>query len=308
MTNATRGVLLKIAATFVFTIMSSLVKLVGDVVPTGQIVFCRSFFAFLPLMVFLAWRGELSTAWKATKLSSHVVRAVFGVTSMFLGFAALAFIPLTDQIAIGYAMPIFAVVFAALVLKETVRAYRWTAVLVGFVGVGVILWPHVGALAERSLASGATLGALLALAAAVVSALATITVRQLTKTETLGSIVFYFTLLSTLIGLATLPLGWIWPTPLQAVILVTIGLLGGLGQILHTNSYRHGDASLIATFEYCSLLWAVLFGFVLFGDIPTWSVLVGAGIIVASGLFVIWRERRLGLERRPEREAGKPGT
>lgn len=299
-----RGVALKIAAAFVFVVMGVTVKWLGETVPTGQLVFARSFFAFLPLIAFLAWRRELAQAFAVTRPGLQAARVGFGSLGMLMSFAALAYIPLTDQVAIGYAMPIFLVVFAALILKEVVRIYRWSAVAVGLFGVGIIFWPHLDSLLRRA-GDDETFGATLALVASVVSALAAMFVRLATKTETTGSIVFYFTLGTTLISLATLPLGWVVPGPLEMAALVLIGVLGGCGQIMHTLSYRHADASLIATFEYTSLLWAVLLGYLIFGDLPTANVIGGGLVVVAAGLFVIWRERQLGLERAREQEVGK---
>jgi drug/metabolite transporter (DMT)-like permease len=299
-----KGIALKIAATFVFVVMGVLVKWLGETVPTGQVVFARSFFAFLPLFLFLAWRREFVASFRVTRPGLHALRVVAGSCGMLFSFAALIFIPLTDQVAIGYAMPIFAVIFAAFILGEAVRVYRWSAVAVGLVGVAVILWPHLAAMAAR-VADEAATGAALALAAAVASALATICVRLLTKTESTGSIIIYFTIGTTILGLLTLPIGWVMPSALEAAALIAVGVLGGCGQILHTLSYRHGDASLIAPFEYASLLWAVALGFLIFGDAPTVNVLVGAAIVVAAGLFVIWREHQLGLAREREQEVAK---
>jgi drug/metabolite transporter (DMT)-like permease len=299
-----RGIALKICATFVFVVMGVLVKALGETIPTGQLVFARSFFAFLPLAVFLAWRGELRDAFRVTRPGLHALRVAAGASGMLLGFAALAYLPLTEQVAIGYAMPIFTVVFAVVLLREVVRVYRWTAVGIGLFGVGLILWPHLLSLASRG-ADATSIGAMLAFAAAIVSAVATICVRLLTLTESVGSIILYFTIGTTLVGLATLPFGWVAPGPLEIAGLVAVGVLGGLGQILHTMAYRHGDASLIAPFEYASLLWATLLGFLFFRDVPAWNVIVGALIVIAAGVFVILRERRLGLERALERKAGR---
>lgn len=299
-----KGIALKVAATLVFVVMGVLVKWLGETIPTGQLVFARSFFAFLPLFIFLAWRRELVSSFHVTRPGLHAVRVLAGSCGMLLSFAALAFIPLTDQVAIGYAMPIFAVLFAAVILGEVVRIYRWSAVAVGLVGVAVILWPHLDAMMGR-VADEAAMGAALALAAAVTSALATICVRLLTKTESTGSIIIYFTIGTTILGLFTLPIGWVMPSVIEAAALIAIGILGGCGQILHTLSYRHGDASLIAPFEYASLLWAVALGFLIFGDTPTMNVLIGAAIVIAAGLFVIWREHQLGITRHREQEVAK---
>jgi len=306
--NPLKGVALKVAATLVFTIMGVFVKLVAETIPTGQIVFCRSFFGAFPILLLLAHRRELPGALATRHPFAHLTRVSIGISSMFLGFAALALIPLPDATAIGYASPIFAVVFAALLLKEVVRIYRWSAVVVGLVGVLVILSPHLTAPRGVTGDDLSTTGALLALSGAICGALAMVTVRRLTRTEQTGTIVFYFSAGGAAIALLSIPFGWVVPSPRDMAILVTIGLLGGIAQILVTHSYRFADTSVIAPFEYTSLVWSILLAWWIFGDVPGPAMLAGSVIVIAAGLFVIWREHRLGLERKAERKAGKPGV
>src|SRR5262249_31835601 len=143
--------------------------------------------------------------------------------------------------------------------------------------------------------------------AAVVSALAMVTTRRLTQTEAISTIVFYFSFGGAMAALLTLPFGWLWPSPLEALMLVGTGLLGGLAQILLTLSYKHADAAVIAPFEYTSLLWSTLLGWWVFGDVPGSSVVFGSIIVIAAGLFVIFREHQLGLQRSRELQAGRVG-
>ena len=126
------------------------------------------------------------------------------------------------------------------------------------------------------------------------------------QTESIPAIVFYFSLTSTLLSLVTLPLGWVWPTPVQAVILVAAGLLGGLGQALLTSSYRFAETGVIAPFEYVSMLLALVIGYFVFSEIPTMTMLYGAVLVIAAGMFIIWRERQLGIERAKARTAMTP--
>jgi drug/metabolite transporter (DMT)-like permease len=289
------GIAFKVVSALVFTVMGALIKLVGQTFPTGEIVAFRSLFALVPLIAFLWWQNELRSALRTTRAGGHFVRAGIGALAMFLNFAGIARLPLADATAIFYAAPIFTVVLAALILKETVRIYRWSAVAVGFAGVLLTLMPHLGEAGAGG--DEQTLGAIFSLLAAVVAAFAMIQVRRLTETEATGSIVLYFSLFSTLFGLLTLPFGWTWPSLREAVILVAIGIVGGIAQICLTQSYRLGDASLIAPFEYASMLFALVLGYLLFGDLPSPVVLVGAAIIMAAGIFVIMRERTLGLRR-----------
>jgi len=301
--NPLLGIALVLAATLVFTIMGALVRYLGQAVPLGEIVFSRSFFALIPLLAFLAWRQELTTALRVNSLFAHVSRSLTGVAGMFMNFAALALLPLADATAIGFAAPIFAVVLAAIFLGEVVRIRRWSAVGVGFIGVLVMLSPYVG---SGPLDAGATLGALLALAGAFTVSGAMTQVRHLSRTETTGSLVFYFSVLCCFCGLATLPWGWIVPTAREFGLMVAMGLLGGIGQILITESYRHASAAVLAPFAYTAMIYSIVIGYIWFGEVPEAIVLAGAAIVIAAGLFVIWRERKLGLDRTEEKRAEGP--
>jgi drug/metabolite transporter (DMT)-like permease len=270
-------------------------------------VFFRSAFAILPVVVIFAWRGQLATAVHTSRPLGQLWRGLISVAGMFLTFAALARLPLVDATAISFAAPLITVAFAALFLGERVRIYRWSAVAVGFAGVLVMLWPHFD-LQHLMIAGSATtaIGAVCALGSAFTNAGSVIQTRILTKTESTSSIVFYFSLVCALGGLATLPFGWIAPNGLQLAALIALGVLGGLAHILLTESYRYASASLVAPFDYTTMLWAFLLGYALFGEVPTTYVFVGATIVAGAGLFVIWRERQLGLRRL--REAEGPPT
>ena len=154
---------------------------------------------------------------------------------------------------------------------------------------------------RRRVAERRRVGAMAALLGAVFAALAQVFVRKLIHTEKTATIVFYFSLTASLLSLLTLPFGWVVPAPREAVLLVGAGLLGGVGQILLTESYRHAETGVIAPFEYVSMLLALVLGYTIFGEVPTRSMLIGAALIVAAGLFIIWRERRLGIRARRRR-------
>lgn len=299
------GITLKLISALAFTLMSAGIKSIAVRYPTGELVFVRSFFALIPLLIWLAWRSELPSALKTSNLRGHFKRGCMGSTGMFCGFAALQFLPLSDAVALSYAAPLAVVVLAALVLKERVRIYRWSAVTIGFVGVLIMLSPHLsGGSVGQGLQAGPALGAMLGLAGACCSAFASIEVRLLTRTEKTGAIVFYFMLMTSLLGLATIMFGWPMPDARDALMMVTIGILGGLGQILLVQAYRYGDASLIAPFEYSTMIWAVAIGWFWFGEWPASTILIGAAIVIASGIYVILREQQLGLLKREQREIG----
>jgi drug/metabolite transporter (DMT)-like permease len=298
------GISLKVLSAFVFTLMSAGLKQVSADYPTGELVFFRSAFAIVPLIAWLSWRGDLIDAIRTDNVPGHFLRGIIGSCGMFSGFVALAYLPLHDTIAIGYATPLIVVVLAAVILKETVRAYRWTAVVVGFLGVLIMLSPHLrsGAFAS-GVQGGAAVGALFCLFGACCSAGAAIQVRRLTATEKTGAIVLYFSILTMLLGLSTAVLGWEAPDATDGAVLVLIGILGGIGQILMTQSYRYADTSIIAPFDYTTMIWALLLGWFVFGELPTLPVSIGGVIVAAAGLFVIWRERQLGLHRGKELDA-----
>jgi drug/metabolite transporter (DMT)-like permease len=289
---STKGIVLKILSTLVFAAMVTLIKLASDEVPPGEVLFARAFFGIIPVLIWLAWRRELPAALATRQPWGHVQRAVVGTISMFCWFASIAYLPLPDATAINYSGPLFGVVFAALLLKEKVRVYRWTAVAVGFVGVLIVLSEQMSGFGAAD--PGRATGAVLSLTSAVFAALAMVTVRNLTMTETTGSIVFYFSSSAAAMALFTIPFGWVVPSPYAATVLVLAGLCGGVGQVLMTSAYRHAEASVIAPFDYANMLWIVTIAYLVFGDVPSALVLVGSAIVIASGVFVMWRERRLG--------------
>lgn len=298
--NPLLGIALVLAATLSFTLMAALVRFLGQDIPLGEVVFARSFFAFIPLLAMIAWRGELGTALHTRHPWAHFSRSAVGAFAMFLNFAALALLPLADATAIGFAAPIFTVVLAAFFLGEVIRIRRWSAVGAGFVGVLVMLSPFIGTTQHGE---DAALGALLATAGAFTVAVAMTQVRHMSKTESTSSLVFYFSLTCSLCGLATIPWGWVTPSLSEFGLMVAMGLLGGLGQILITESYRHAAASVVAPFSYTAMIYSIVIGYFAFDEIPEPIVLVGAAIVIAAGLFVIWRERKLGLDRSEEKRA-----
>jgi drug/metabolite transporter (DMT)-like permease len=297
--NFRLGISIKLVSVLLFALMSVLVRYLGDRIPLGQLVFFRSTCGLLPILAIYAWRGELATAFRTRRPLGHVTRGCFSVVGMFLNFAGLARLPLVDATAISFAGPFVTVALAALILKERVRLYRWCAVAAGFGGVMVMLWPYFNAGVLVAAGSATTIGAACAVSAAVTNAGAVIQTRRLTNSETTSSIVFYFSLICGLFGLASLPFAWYTPTAPELAALVTIGIIGGLSHILLTESYRLAPASVVAPFDYTALLWAFFFGFVLFGEIPSLYVYAGAVIVAGSGLFVIWRERTFGKKKTP---------
>ena len=301
-----RGIALKLASVLVFIVMSAMIKTTAQHVPAGQTVFFRSAFAIPVIVVWLAMRRELRTGFTARNPVGHVWRGLMGTLAMGMGFAGLGYLPLPEVTAIGYAAPLLTVIFAAMFLGEEVRLFRISAVGLGLVGVLIVLSPRLSIVSGDTASHREAFGALLVLFGAVCAALAQVFVRKLVQTERTPAIVFYFSLTATVLSLATIPFGWVMPTLTEGLILTAAGLLGGVGQILLTSSYREADASLVAPFDYASMIFALLIGYFVFAEVPTWTMLAGAAIVIAAGVLIIWRERQLGLENAKGRNAMTP--
>jgi drug/metabolite transporter (DMT)-like permease len=295
--NPLKAILLKVGSIAIFVAMQSFIKLAG-MVPAGEIVFYRSFFALFPVLLMLAWRGQLRGAWRTERPLGHIHRGVVGVLSMWGSFFALTRLPLPEAIMLNYAQPLLVIVASALFLGEKVRVYRWTAVVVGFVGVFIICWPTLSVFSSgEAVSNERLLGVVAAIAAAAMSALAMLQVRSLVATEKSATIVLWFSATSSVLALLTIPLGWISLSATQLTFLILCGFCGGIAQVAMTEAYRYASAATVAPFEYSSIIIGSVAGYFLFGDLPTIFSMIGGAIIVLSGLFIIWRERQLGLER-----------
>jgi drug/metabolite transporter (DMT)-like permease len=297
--NPRKGIALKLISAVLFAVMQALIRYLGARYPIGEVVFYRSAFAIVPVVIVYAWRGELAATVRTERPLGQAGRGALSIVGMFCSFGALARLPLIEANAISFTSPLFSVALAALVLKERVRIYRWSAVTIGFIGVLVVLSPHLsGDQLTIAMASATSLaGVIYALAGSVTNAGTMIQTRHLTKSETTSSIVFYFSLICALSGLVTWPFGWIAPTGVEFAVLVAVGFLGGMGHIFLTESYRYASASMVAPFDYTSMIWALLLGYAMFGETPTAMIVAGSAIIAAAGLFVIWREHQLALMR-----------
>jgi drug/metabolite transporter (DMT)-like permease len=299
-----RAVLLKTCAIGLFTTMAALIKATADEVPAGQAVFFRSLFAILPIFLWLALRGDLSEGVRVKNPWGHVRRGIVGTSAMGMTFAGLGMLPLPEVTAIGFATPLFTVILAALILGERFRFVRLSAVGIGLLGVLIMLWPRLGGgtVADET----ATLGALLILAATLARAFVQIQIRQLVQTDNTAAIVFWFSMTATILSALTFPFGWVVPTLSTTALLILAGLMGGVAQILVTSSYRYAPASLLAPYDYTSMLFALAIGYVWFAELPTVLMLVGAALVIAGNALVIWRERQLGLERAKARAVTDP--
>ena len=296
---------LKLTAVFFFIVMAAMIKAATQSIPSGQAVCFRSFFAQPVIIIWVALRGEMREALIPQNLMGHVWRGLFGTSAMALTFAALGLLPLPEVTAIGFVTPIFTVILASVLLGETIRVFRLTAVGLGLIGVMIVIWPRL-TLGAGDVNNVAFAGAMMVMMASMLRALVQIHIRQLVKTEHTAAIVFYFSLTATLLSLLTIPFGWVMPNLWQASLLILAGLIGGTAQIFLTSAYRFADASVIAPFDYASMLFAIIIGFVFFDEVPTQQMLIGASLVIIAGIIIIARERYLGLQRGQARAIKTP--
>ena len=273
-------------AVAIFSCMDALIKWLSATYPTIEIVFFRSSFAFLPLLPALLQGGR--AALRTRRPLAQAGRAAIGVVSMFGFFYCFRLMPLADVFGIAFSAPIFVTALSVPMLGEKVGIRRWSAVVVGFVGVLVMLRPDTGMFASASW---------IALLATLLYALGQIFVRDLTKTETTACIVFYVTLTTTIVSGSALPFLWVTPSWRDAPLLAAVGILGGVAQLAFTRAFRLAPAAVISPFDYTGLLYAGALGYYVWGDVPTATFLVGAAIVMASGLYILYRETKLAAQR-----------
>lgn len=293
--RAITGVGFKLFSVFCLSGMAASVKALGGAVPPGQIVFFRGLVSMV-VIAGLAWHMGGFHLLTTSNWRAHAARSVAGSLSMFCWFVSLALIPLAEMTAISFTVPLFATLLALLFLGERIHAYRWTALAVGFAGVLVIVGP------DLLNSQGAAFGKVIGLVAAVFAGFAIMFLRRMSGSEHALTITFYFFLTSTVLAALTLPF-WHWPMPTrgQWLLLGMTGVLGVLGQLAMTWSYHYAEASLIAPLDYLNLLVATALGFYIFGEVPHVSTWIGAPLVIAAGVIILWREyRRLPRQARAE--------
>jgi len=280
------GAFLKLSSVVLLSSMAACIKYLGAAIPAGETMFVRGVISLVVLAI-IAWRVEGLHILKTQNLVSHALRSLSGTASMFCWFTALTLIPLADLTAISFTAPMFLTVLAMLFLGERIHGYRWTALIVGLLGVLITIGPHVSF-------GGNTLGIALSFGAAMFSALAMLFLRSMSGSggEHAITITFYFSAVVMIVGGVTAIAGWVMPTPQQWLVIVLAGFFGVFGQLLMTFSYRYAEVSTIAPLDYTNLLLAVAFGYYVFAEVPHWSMWVGAPLVIAAGLIILWREYR----------------
>ncbi|MEO1250075.1 MAG: DMT family transporter [Pseudomonadota bacterium] len=278
------GIWLYLGALFLLAAMYTLMKLIADRYPATQIVFFRATIGFLP-MIFLVKAGGGLASLRTKRPLGHVSRGIINL-SVLISFAfALSVLPLADTYAISFAAPLFVAALAIPFLGERVDGRRWVAVIAGFVGVLIVVRP--GSAGADNLVF---LGAIAALVGALSYALSLVTARMLGQTETPAAVGFYPAAIIAVGAFGLLPYGFVWPTAGDFIILVMIGVLGGMSTILINAAFRVAPSAVLAPLDYSGMIWAVLFGFAIWGNVPDSVTFNGAAIIAASGLYVLHRE------------------
>jgi drug/metabolite transporter (DMT)-like permease len=292
-----RGAICMLSAHLLFTIMSAMVKQLSGPIPVIELMFFRSAFA-LPVVALIVARYGSFAELRTRRFPGHFTRACTGTAAQACSFFALTALPLADQTVLGYTTPLFVTMLAIPLLGEQVGIHRWSAVLLGFLGVLIIA---VGQGAGHASGPLAMWGLGAAIAQGFFSALTTLLVRQLSASESSTTITMWQSILMTSFTLLVLPFLWVTPDAGQFLLLMLIGLVGGVAQVLLTEAYASAQVSALGPYSYSSMIWSVALGWLLWGDQPTIWMLVGAVLIVAAGLYILHRE----LVRRAQRHAAE---
>ena len=262
-----------------FSVMDLLVKWSSDY-PTGEVLFFRGFFGLLPTY-FLIPKNKLKTFYITERSKEHLFRCLMGLMALIAIVIALRELPLAVVVSLSYAAPLFITVLSIFLLSEKVGVFRWLAVLIGFVGVIIIAEPGF---------KGMNYLYFLPLIFCIGMAFVTITIRKLSTTEPIWLISIFFTTTILIAGLATIPMGWIMPNFQDFILLALIGVTGGSANLFLTQSYKLSEVSLVAPLKYLALMFAIIFGYLIWNEIPTIKTLIGTSLVVLASLIIFRRE------------------
>lgn len=279
------------ASICLFVVMMIAIKLLQGSVPIGEIIFTRSLLGMMAVALVYKSIGRFEGRFVIRSVRAHTMWALSAAIAMTMWFTCITLIPLPEATAIGFAMPLLVVAMAFFILGETIRLVRGVAVLTGLAGVGIIVWPSLGT--DANYGSASTIGAALALGAAVFWALAQTLLRKLTRSETSGSAVLSFSFATSLLAIFSMPFGWVIPDTEQWALILLCGVAGGFGQLCVAESLRFAEASALAPFEYLAFPVASIAAIFLFNEYPDTNVWMGLPLVVAGGLLVIFREHQL---------------
>jgi len=291
--DVVRGIMFMIGATVMFALSNAVSKWVVAIYPVGEVMFARSLSSLMVCAAFMLPVTGLSV-FATKRVRDHLARGLSQSVSQTFTVLAFSMMPLAGAIAINFSAPLFSALISVIWLKERAGAARWGALLAGFAGVLVVTAPG---------ADSFQLGALFALANAVMYGSVTVAVRGMTKTESANTLLMWQMVTLAVFHAFLLVFGFRWPTPTHAVLLVSSGVANAAAQYLWTRALHAAPATAVSPFYYFLLVWSMVIGFLVWGDIPTASLLIGSGIVVASGLFLLYYEA----QREPASAAvGKP--
>lgn len=271
-----------VGATVMFATSSAVSKWQLEIYPFGEVLFARSLTSLVLCTMFVLPHTGMGV-FRTNRLRDHVGRGLSQASSQAFIMVAFSLMPLGDAVAINFSAPLFATLFAALWLKEAVGAARWTALLVGFAGVLIVTQPGAGSF---------QVGSGFALANAILYGTVTVAVRGMTATESALTLMMWQMVLTAFFHAFLLVFGAAWPSPLDALMLAGSGAFNALGQYWWTRALQIAPAPAVTPYYYMSFVWAMILGFVVWGDVPTAALLTGSAIVVGSGLFLLLREAR----------------
>ncbi len=276
------GVLYGVASVACFAMMDASVKWL-DQFPVGEVLFARFFFGLIPILM-LVPKNEIKTFYKTTRPKLHAFRAVSGTLAIIALFIALREIPLADVVSLTFGGPIFVTLGSIFFLSEKVGIRRWSAVLIGFIGMLLIIKPAYEDL---------NIYYFFPIIFCIFFACVALSIRSLSSTEPNYRIALYFSLLSMFVGLFTLPFGWKMPNLFELFLLIFTGIIGSYANILLTISLRISEASLVTPTKYLNLVFAIFLGYFIWGEVPKILTLIGAGLIIISSIIIFIRETQL---------------
>jgi len=272
-----------VASVICFSVMDICVKWL-DYYPVGQVLFLRFFIGFIPIF-FIIPREKIFSFYKTSRPGLHAFRAITGALAIIALFYGLRELPLADVVSLTFGGPIFVTIASIFFLSEQVGIKRWSAVFIGFIGMLLIIQPAFLDLNYYYISP---------IIFCIFFACVAISVRSLSKTEANYTIAFYFTSLCTIIGLCSIFfVDWIMPSKIDFLIFIILGLCGSAGNLLLTHSYRLAEASLVTPIKYLSLIFAIIFGFFIWSEVPKVLTLLGAALVVLSSLIIFVRETKL---------------
>ena len=278
--SSLRGILCMLGGALSLTINDAMAKYLTQSYPVGQVMALRGLSIILLLITFLFFMNNLQ-ALKIFSWKGHLLRAGAMTGSTFFFITGLSLLPITDAIAIAFVAPILTTILGVIILREAVSWKRWAAIFVGFFGVIIILQPTSDAF---------NIAAIAPMGAAAFGAARDVITRAITGSENSLSILLTSMLMITIAGFLTYPLGWSAVKPSHIWIFITSSLLVGLAQYLMIEAFRLGEVALISPFKYSSLLWATLIGLVIWNDLPSKHVVLGAFILILSGIYLLRNE------------------